>query len=82
MLNEKNLLWSIPQLNRKAAPGVDAVDWTAFEADLDENVSKTLLFYLLFEQAAGDPMRRGAIGTIGDVTGLQHPVHHASFRNL
>ncbi len=39
LLNEKNLTWCFPQLNRKAAPGVDAVDWTAFEADLTGNVS-------------------------------------------
>jgi RNA-directed DNA polymerase len=40
LLNEKNLNWCFPQLNRKAAPGVDAVDWTAFEANLQENVSQ------------------------------------------
>jgi len=40
LLNEKNLTECFPQLNRKAAPGVDAVDWTAFEADLQENVSQ------------------------------------------
>lgn len=40
LLNEKNLLECFPQLNRKAAPGVDAVDWTAFEADLTGNVSQ------------------------------------------
>jgi group II intron reverse transcriptase/maturase len=40
LLNEENLTECFPQLNRKAAPGVDAVDWTAFEADLQENVSQ------------------------------------------
>jgi group II intron reverse transcriptase/maturase len=39
LLNEKNLTECFPQLNRKAAPGVDGVDWKAFEADLPENVS-------------------------------------------
>lgn len=39
LLNEKNLTWCFPQLNRKAAPGVDAVDWSAFEVNLTENVS-------------------------------------------
>jgi len=39
LLNEKNLTCCFPQLNRKAAPGVDAVDWTAFESNLQENVS-------------------------------------------
>ena len=38
LLNEKNLTACFPQLNRKAAPGVDAVDWVAFEADLQGNV--------------------------------------------
>jgi group II intron reverse transcriptase/maturase len=39
LLNEKNLLECFPQLNRKAAPGVDAVDWLTFESKLMENVS-------------------------------------------
>lgn len=38
LLNEKNLLACFPAMNRKASPGVDGVDWTAFEADLEENV--------------------------------------------
>nr|MBF0220938.1 group II intron reverse transcriptase/maturase [Desulfobulbaceae bacterium] len=40
LLNEKNLIECFPQLNRKAAPGVDGVDWKAFETDLEENVSQ------------------------------------------
>ena len=39
LLNEKNLTECFPQLNRKAAPGVDAVDWSTFESNLKENVS-------------------------------------------
>ena len=39
LLNEGNLIWCFPRMNRKAAPGVDAVDWPAFEADLAGNVS-------------------------------------------
>jgi len=39
LLTEGNLRWSFPQLNRKAAPGVDAVDYAAFEADLDGNIA-------------------------------------------
>ena len=35
LLNEANLRWCFPQLNRKAAPGVDGIDWKAFEAELD-----------------------------------------------
>jgi len=38
LLNEKNLLECFPAMNRKASPGVDGVDWSAFEADLEENV--------------------------------------------
>ena len=38
LLNEANLRWCFPQLNRKAAPGVDEVDYAAFEAELDENI--------------------------------------------
>ena len=39
LLNEENLRWCFPQLNRKAAPGVDAVDYNAFEADLGGNIA-------------------------------------------
>ena len=38
LLNEANLRWCFPQLNRKAAPGVDGVDYDTFEAELDENI--------------------------------------------
>lgn len=38
LLNENNLHWCISQLNLKAAPGVDRVDWSAFERELDENI--------------------------------------------
>ncbi len=38
LLNETNLRWSIKYLNKKAAPGVDAVDWPAFAEKLDEYV--------------------------------------------
>ncbi len=40
LLNEANLHWCFTQLNRKAAPGIDGVDWKAFEADLTDNVSE------------------------------------------
>lgn len=39
LLNEANLRWSFSQLNRKAAPGVDAVDYETYEANLDANIS-------------------------------------------
>lgn len=38
LLNEANLYWCFPQLNRKAAPGVDGVDWTVFESNLTGNI--------------------------------------------
>ena len=39
LLTEENLRWCFPQLNRRAAPGVDEVDYRAFESDLGENVA-------------------------------------------
>lgn len=38
LLNERNLKWSFPQLNRKASPGVDDVDYKGFKSNLDENI--------------------------------------------
>ena len=40
LLNKGSLRWCFPQLNRKAAPGVDAVNYAAFEADLDGNIAQ------------------------------------------
>jgi len=42
LLTEDNLRWCFPKLNRKAAPGIDAVDYTVFEADLDENIAQVV----------------------------------------
>jgi len=39
LLNEANLRWSFSQLNRKAAPGVDAVDYETYESNLEANIS-------------------------------------------
>lgn len=39
LLNEKNLRWCFPQLNKKSAPGVDAVSYGTFEANLEENIN-------------------------------------------
>ncbi len=39
LLNEANLRWCFPQLNRKAAPGVDAVDYETYENNLEANIS-------------------------------------------
>ena len=38
LLNEVNLHRCFTQLNRKAAPGIDGVNWKSFEADLTDNV--------------------------------------------
>jgi RNA-directed DNA polymerase len=40
LLNEANLKWCFPQLNRKAAPGVDAVDYETYGANLSENIAQ------------------------------------------
>jgi RNA-directed DNA polymerase len=38
LLNEANLRWCFLQLNRKAAPGVDAVDYETYENNLEANI--------------------------------------------
>jgi len=38
LLNEANLRGCFPDMNRKAAPGVDEIDWAAFGANLATNV--------------------------------------------
>jgi RNA-directed DNA polymerase len=43
LLNEENLKWCFPRINKKAAPGVDAVDYEGFEAKLDENLKKIVM---------------------------------------
>jgi group II intron reverse transcriptase/maturase len=43
LLNEANLRWCFPQLNRKASPGVDHVDFEAFEEGLEANISRIAL---------------------------------------
>ena len=40
LLNEENLHWCFNQMNRKAAPGTDGIDWQSFEANLTENVEE------------------------------------------
>ncbi len=40
LLNEENLCWCFPKLNRKASPGVDSVDYEAFGENLDENIDQ------------------------------------------
>lgn len=43
LLNEANLRWCFPQLNRKAAPGVDGIDWQVFWENLDGNIEEIAL---------------------------------------
>ena len=38
LLNEVNLRECFYQLNRKAAPGVDEIDWVSYELNLEENI--------------------------------------------
>lgn len=38
LLNESNLKWCFTQLNKRSAPGVDAVDYGTYEANLEENI--------------------------------------------
>lgn len=38
LLNESNLKWCFTQLNKHSAPGVDAVDYGTYEANLEENI--------------------------------------------
>jgi len=40
LLNESNLRWCFPQLNRKAASGVDRIDWETFEESLEANIGQ------------------------------------------
>jgi group II intron reverse transcriptase/maturase len=40
LLNEENLKWCFPLINRKAAPGVDAVDYETYGANLSENIAQ------------------------------------------
>ena len=40
LLNEENLLWCFRQMNRKASPGVDKIDYYAYGKDLNNNLSK------------------------------------------
>ena len=43
LLTEANLRCCFPQLNRKAVPGVDRVDWYAFGEEMEENVGRIAL---------------------------------------
>jgi group II intron reverse transcriptase/maturase len=43
LLNAKNLTWCFTQLNRKAAPGVDAIDYHSYAANLADNVGSLAL---------------------------------------
>jgi len=40
LLNEENLSWCFKQMNRNAAPGLDGIDYNAYEKDLDANINQ------------------------------------------
>jgi RNA-directed DNA polymerase len=70
LLNEANLHWCFPQLNRKAAPGVDGIDWAAFEADQQEHV-REIVTALKQRQYKAKMVRRRNIPKAG---GKQRPL--------
>ena len=43
LLNEASLRWCFPQMKRKAAPGVDGIDWQDFGGTLEENIGSIAL---------------------------------------
>ncbi|MCP3686359.1 MAG: group II intron reverse transcriptase/maturase [bacterium] len=38
LLSEENLIWSMRKMNKKAAPGVDKVDYQEYQENLEENI--------------------------------------------
>lgn len=40
LLNEKNLAWCLPQLNRQASSGVDKKSWQDFHKEAENNISR------------------------------------------
>jgi RNA-directed DNA polymerase len=40
LLNEENLAWCFKRMNRKASPGIDEIDYYAYEKDLDSNIKQ------------------------------------------
>ena len=42
LLNDENLHWCF-QMNRKASPGVDAVDYDDYKSELHSNISRTVI---------------------------------------
>ena len=70
LLSEANLRWCFPQMNRKAAPGIDGTDWAAFEADLAGNV-RDLADSLKDKQYKAKLVRRRYIPKAG---GKQRPL--------
>ncbi len=42
LLSESNLHWCFLQMNRKASPGVDAVDYEKYKAELSGNITRTV----------------------------------------
>ena len=42
LLNEVNLKWCLSQMNKKASPGVDAVNYQAYNVNRDENIQRVV----------------------------------------
>ncbi len=40
LLNEENLYWCFSQMNKKASPGVDRIDYYTYENNLTDNINK------------------------------------------
>ncbi|MCP4613712.1 MAG: group II intron reverse transcriptase/maturase [Planctomycetes bacterium] len=73
LLNEKNLRYCFSQLNRKAAPGVDDVDYDVFEADLSENI-RQIVGDLKADRYKAKLIRRKYIPKVGGRRPLGIPV--------
>jgi len=73
LLNERNLRECFYQLNREAAPGVDEIDWVAYELNLEENI-ETLVDALKAGRYKAKLIRRHYIPKEGGQRPLGIPV--------
>ena len=68
LLNEENLKWCFPRINKKAAPGVDSLDYKEFKSKLDDHIKK-IVKELKGKNYGAKLVRRHDIPSIG---GLNH----------
>lgn len=73
LLNEENLKWCFPLINKKAAPGVDSVDYEEFESNLDGNI-REIVTELKERRYKAKLVRRHYIPKIGGKRPLGIPV--------